>query len=140
MNKDTEFFWAGVRERRLLIQQCSACRRLRHPPGPACAHCHSLDWGVAEASGRGELYSYTVLHHPKAPGFDDPAVAIVVQLDEGVRLVSNLADAEPGALLIGEPLEVFFLDQDEGWTVPQFRRHQPGDNGARVYHIDPPEG
>ena len=73
-------------------------------------------------TGRGKLYSYTIAHHPKPPGFNEPAVAIVVELDEGVRLISNLDNSDGAPLRFGEPLEVFFLDQDEGWTIPQFRR------------------
>jgi uncharacterized OB-fold protein len=122
-NSDTQFFWDGTRAGRLLIQRCSDCQALRHPPGPACPHCHSLQWDTVEASGRGTLYSWTALHRPPALGFvDGPAVAVVVELAEGVRLISNIADAEIDTLRIGEPLEVFFLEQDEGWTAPQFRR------------------
>jgi len=124
VTKDTEFFWEGAKDHRLLIQRCTSCEELRHPPGPACPYCHSFDWEPTEVSGRGELYSYTIAHHPKPPGFDEPAVAVVVQLEEGVRLVSNLEDACAATLQIGEPLEVFFLDQDEGWSVPQFRRYR----------------
>lgn len=122
MNRDSAFFWEGAKDHRLLAQRCTSCGRLRHPPGPACPFCHSLDWEAAELSGRGELYSYTIVHHPMPPGFDEPAVAVVVDLAEGLRMVSNLEDAESAPLRIGEPLEVFFLDQDEDWTVPQFRR------------------
>ena len=73
-------------------------------------------------SGRGTLYSYMVLHHPLPAGFDQPAIVVVVELEEGVRLVSNIAGATAESLRIGEPLEVFFLPQAEGWTAPQFRR------------------
>jgi uncharacterized OB-fold protein len=117
---DTAFFWEGAQQHRLLIQRCTACRKLRHPPGPACPDCHSLDWESSEVSGRGRLHSYTIVHHPPPPGFTEPAVGIVVELEEGVRLISNLEGTTP--LRIGEPLEVTFLDQTEGWTVPQFRR------------------
>jgi uncharacterized OB-fold protein len=120
-NPDTRFFWDAAFERRLAVQRCCACRALRHPPGPACPECHSLDWEVSDVSGRGTLYSYTVLHHPPAPGFDGPAVIAVVDLEEGVRMVSNVVGADPATLTIGEPLEVCFEEQ-VGWTVPQFRR------------------
>ena len=122
VSPDTEFFWAGARRGELLAQRCSACARLRHPPGPSCPYCGSLDYGISQLSGRGVLYSYTVQHHPPAPGFDAPALIVVVELEEGIRLVSNLADADDEDVKIGEPLEVFFLDQEEGWTAPLFRR------------------
>lgn len=122
MSTDTVFFWEGAKRHKLLIQRCTSCGNLRHPPAPACPSCHSLDWDTIEASGRGRLHSYVVHHHPPMPGFDGPAVVVLVDLEEGTRLVSNIADVQPDQLCIGEPLEVFFLDQEEGWTVPQFRR------------------
>jgi uncharacterized OB-fold protein len=73
-------------------------------------------------SGQASLYSYMVLHHPLPPGFDEPALVVVAELAEGVRLVSNLVDPGEEELAIGEPLEVCFVAQEEGWTAPQFRR------------------
>lgn len=130
MNTDTQFFWDAAAAGRLVVQRCSACGLLRHPPGPACPFCHSLDWDVSEVSGRGTLYSYTVVHHPPAPGFDGPAIAVVVELDEGVRLISNVTGADPATLVIGEPLEVYFVPQEEGWAAPQFRRPIQGGRQA----------
>lgn len=123
---DSAFFWDAAAAGRLEIQRCAACGALRYPPGPACPHCHSLEWAPISASGQGSLFSYTVVRHPPMPGFNGPAVVAVVELEEGVRMVANIdVDADSaGALVIGEPLEVFFLPQDEGWTVPQFRRKE----------------
>jgi hypothetical protein len=80
---------------------------------------------VTELSGRGTLYSYTVVHHPLPPGFVEPAIVGVIELEKGIRFVSNIVDVEPESLKIGEPLEVYFLEQEEGWTAPQFRRPAP---------------
>lgn len=121
-NSDTQFFWEGARQGKLLVQECSRCKRLRHPPGPACQFCHSFDWEAKEVSGRGELYSYTFLHYPPAPGFDGPVLGVVVQLENGIRLVSNLVDDDVSNLQIGEPLEVVFVEQAEGYSLPLFRR------------------
>ena len=126
IGRDTQFFWDAAQKEELRIQCCSACGRLRHPPGPACPHCHSLEWETRLMSGRGTLYSYMVLHYPLPAGFDRPAIVAVVELEEGVRLVSNIAGATAESLRIGEPLEVFFLPQAEGWTAPQFRRVKRG--------------
>lgn len=122
MSPDTEFFWEGARQHKLLAQRCSSCHKLRHPASPGCPFCHSIDYEITELSGRGALYSYTVQHHPPAPGFDGPALVILVELDEGVRMISNLPGVDPQDVKIGEPVEVFFVDQEEGWTAPQFRR------------------
>ena len=54
-----------------------------------CPHCHSLAFEVMELSGRGTLYSYAILHHPKSPAFDYPVRAALVDLEEGIRVLSN---------------------------------------------------
>lgn len=125
MNQDTQFFWDAAAQGHLVAQQCTACGLLRHPPGPVCPACHGFDWTPQRLSGNGTLYSYTVIRNPPAPGFDGPAIVVAVDLDEGVRLVSNIGDVDPADLQIGERLEVCFLTQDEGWTAPQFRRPAP---------------
>jgi uncharacterized OB-fold protein len=122
ITQDTAFFWDAAAAGRLEIQRCVECSALRYPPGPACPTCHSLTWEAVQVSGKGSLFSYTVVHHPPVPGFGGPAVVGAVELDEGVRLVANLDVDSADDLRIGEPLEVFFLDQEEGWSLPQFRR------------------
>jgi uncharacterized OB-fold protein len=76
-------------------------------------------WAVS--SGRGRLYSYTVVHHPQVPAFDYPLVVGLVELDEGVRIVSNIVDCTRDQIEIGMPLEVTWLDSDEDITLPVFR-------------------
>jgi succinate dehydrogenase/fumarate reductase flavoprotein subunit/uncharacterized OB-fold protein len=116
-SSDTAFFWEALDEGRLTAQRCSSCSALRHPPGPACPRCHSLAWEVAELSGRGTVYSFIVQHHPLPPGFTQPAVVGLIELEEGLRMVSNIL-AAPEAITIGDPVEVVFVEQDEGWTTP----------------------
>ena len=118
---DRVVFWDAVAEQRLVAQRCGECGRLRHPPRPMCPHCHSLSIEVVELSGRGTLYSYSVLHHPQHPAFDYPVLAALVDLEEGVRMVSNLAGIEPNDIRIGMPLEVEFQEQDGGTYLPRFR-------------------
>jgi uncharacterized OB-fold protein len=127
---DSAFFWDAAAAGRLEIQRCTDCAALRFPPGPACPHCHSLGWDAVSACGQGRLFSYTVVRHPPMPGFDGPAVVAVVELEEGVRMATNIdIDADSADhLVIGEPLEVFFLPQEEGWSVPQFRRKEASTN------------
>jgi uncharacterized OB-fold protein len=123
VSADTEFFWAGAAKGELLCQRCSACGALRYPPGPACPDCGGLDWTAVPLSGRGRIFSYVVQHHPLPPGFTEPAVIVLVELAEGVRMVGNLASHDEPA--IGAEVEAFFLPQEEGWTVPQFRQAPP---------------
>ena len=117
---DTEFFWSGCNEHRLYIQRCASCGMLRHPPGPSCPACHSFDSDHVEATGRGTVYSYAVHHYPPVQGFSGPAVIGLIELDEGVRIVSNIVGRDPADLTVGDCVEVFFLDQAEGWSLPQF--------------------
>jgi len=118
---DSEYFWNGLIEHRLLIQRCTGCQTLRHPPGPMCPQCQSLEWDTVDSAGSGSLYSWTVVHPPYAPGFFQPSIVGLVALDEGVRMVANVIGTPPDALNVGAQVSVFFADQAEDWTVPQFR-------------------
>ena len=80
----------------LLIQHCTSCGTLRHPPLPACGTCGSLEWDAVEASGRGTLYSYVVVHYPQVAAFEYPLPIGLVELEEGTRVVANLGGVEPG--------------------------------------------
>lgn len=86
-----------------------------------CPHCHSLAIEVVELSGRGTLYSYAILHHPQHPAFEYPVLAALVDLEEGVRIVSNLTRIDPGDIRIGMRLEVEFEPTAGAGQVPVFR-------------------
>jgi len=118
---DNAVFWDATLDGRLVAQGCAECGRLRHPPRPMCPHCHSLEVDVVDLSGRGSLYSYALLHHPRHPAFEYPVIAALVDLDEGVRLVSNLVDVAPDDIRIGMPLEVAFVPTADAAVVPVFR-------------------
>ena len=120
MTDDSAVFWDAAAEHRLVAQRCVGCGSLRHPPRPMCPHCHSLEFEAAELSGRGTLYSYAVLHHPQHPAFEYPVLAALVDLDEGIRLLSNLVDVERD-IEIGMRLRVEFVPATEGKALPVFR-------------------
>jgi uncharacterized protein len=109
-----------------VAQRCADCHHLRHPPRPMCPRCHSLRLEVVPLSGRGTLYSYAILHHPPHPAFDYPVLAALVDLEEGVRMVSNLTGVAPEEVHIGMPLEVWFEATADGGQVPTFRRAPDG--------------
>ena len=98
MSPDTAFFWEGVAAHRLLIQRCLQCGELRHPPRPMCPRCNALDWDSVESTGRGTVYSFVLPRHPRYPGFDDPHIVVLVELDEGVRMLGYLVD-DAGSML-----------------------------------------
>jgi hypothetical protein len=85
-----------------------------------CPNCHSLDIEVVELSGKGVLYSYALLHHPQHPAFTYPVMAALVELEEGVRLVSDLVEIDPKEVRIGMPLEVLYTPTASGALIPVF--------------------
>jgi uncharacterized protein len=122
INRDTQFFYDGLREHKLLIQRCSECKTLRVPPRPMCGGCQSLDWDTVESSGHGTVYSYVMPQYPPLPFFEYPYIVVLVELDEGVRMVSNLRDIDPNDVKVGMPVEVFFESfNDDDLVLHQFR-------------------
>ena len=120
ITRDNAFFFEGTRQGKLLIQRCASCGMLRHRPGPACASCRSFEWDTVEASGRGTVYSYVVVHHPQVPAFDYPLPIALVELEEGTRLVADLI-ADPAAVRIGMPVVLELVAVDADLTLPMFR-------------------
>ena len=122
ISDDTRFFWDGARAGKLLIQRCKGCGELRHPPGPVCPSCHSFEWDTVEASGRGTVYSFVVMHYPEVPPFDHPNPIVLVELEEGTRLISQIVGIQPGEVRIGQAVQVEFNSFNDGELVlPQFR-------------------
>lgn len=121
VNRDNRFWFDAAREHRLVIQRCGSCGRLRHPPGPCCPACQSFDWDTVDASGRGRIHSFVVCHHPQIPSFDYPLVVALIELDEGVRLLANVAGIGPGEVEIGMPVVAEWVDHDPELALPAFR-------------------
>ncbi|MBP1687933.1 MAG: DNA-binding protein [Deltaproteobacteria bacterium] len=121
VNEDVAFFWEGVRRGELLIQRCTACGQLRHPPRPMCAACQSVEWETLKSTGRGTIKSFVVVHYPEFPGFTCPYAVATVALDEGTCLVAGMVGVEPGAVSIGMKVQVEFVAVEEDLTLPQFR-------------------
>jgi uncharacterized OB-fold protein len=118
---DSEPYWAAATRDELVIQRCAACGRMHHPPRPMCPTCQSVDHVWVPVAGTGTIYSYALLHHPQHPAFSYPVIAVLVELDEGVRIVSNLVDADPADVAIGMPVEVTFAPTARDGAVPVFR-------------------
>jgi len=116
-------WWQAASEHRLVVQRCTSCEHTRLPPAPICPECRSADSAWKEVSGRGEVYTYTVVHRPIAAGQQLPYVIAVIALEEagGVRVISNLVDVEPDQLEIGMPVEVVWEDMSADLAIPRFR-------------------
>ncbi len=144
-NADQAWHWEGLRDRELRIQRFPS-GRLVHPPqvtdpatgepagGPETAGHH--DWVVA--SGDATLHSWTVTRHPPHPAFPQPNVVGLVELAEGVRLVTNVVGVPPERLAVGMPLVLDFHETHEDVTLHRFRpvvpprhdRRRPADEVA----------
>jgi uncharacterized OB-fold protein len=99
-------FYAWCARGDLRLQRCSDCGAWRHPPRHRCAACGSLASSWESVSGRGRVFSWTVTHQPLDPAFEPPYAVVVVELEEGPRLVGNLRGIEPGELALDLAVEV----------------------------------
>jgi uncharacterized OB-fold protein len=118
----TEPYWAGARRGELLIQRCSQCSHVWHPPLPRCPKCHSALVSWDPVSGRGRVYTYTVAYHATHVAMKDrvPYIVALIQLDEGPRVLTNLVHCTEEQVKVDMPVRVLFEPlTDEVW-LPQF--------------------
>jgi len=115
--RDEDFFWEAVDRGELVAQRCQGCGKLRHPPLPSCSECGSEAWEVQRLSGRGRVHTWIVSRHPTQPD-PSPRVVVLVDLEEGLRLVSNLIDAENARTGAAVALEITNVN---GRQLPLFR-------------------
>ena len=120
----TKEFWEGCKRHELLIQRCKDCGTYHHYPRSMCPDCGSWNAEWAKVSGRGKVYTYIVAVQPFHPAFsgDVPYAVAIVELEEGVRMVSNIMDCGPDDIYIGMPVEVVYDDVAEEVTLPKFKK------------------
>jgi uncharacterized protein len=122
VNRDNAYFWEGVQVGELRLQRCLGCQRLRHPPRPMCDACRVTAWDHVVAAGTGRIHSFVVHHHPPLPGVTLPHPVLLVDLDEGVRIIAEATEGtDPAQLEIGAAVVLEFKDVDQDLTVPAFR-------------------
>ncbi|HIL00467.1 MAG TPA: nucleic acid-binding protein [Myxococcales bacterium] len=120
-SRDSAFFWEGLNRDVLLGQRCSNCQKFRHPPRPMCPRCQSLDWQTIELSCRGTLHAVVRPVHPPLPTFGPDCLVALIDLPEGIRLLSNLCEIDLYDAQIGMEVEVFFVETESGDKIHQFR-------------------
>lgn len=121
-DSDSRPYWEGLAQGELRIQRCNACAKAVFYPRALCPHCYAdqLSWIVA--SGKGTIYSYTVAHQAFGPfAADVPFVVALIELEEGVRMMSRLLDAPRERVTIGAAVRVTFEKVEEDLTLPYFR-------------------
>lgn len=119
-------FYSFCKNRELKFQRCRTCGTWRHVPREMCAACGSFEWEWAKSSGRGTVFTWCVVERALHPGWaaSQPYAVVVVEMEEGVRLVTQVVDCPPAELAFDMPVEVVFDDATEDITLPHFRRRQ----------------
>jgi uncharacterized OB-fold protein len=106
-----------------VVQRCGTCGALRFPAREVCSRCLSREVSWVPVSGRGTVWSFVVMHQAAHPWFAArvPYAVVQVELEEGVRMISNLLDVPPAEMRIGMPVEVVFDPVADGVVLPRFR-------------------
>lgn len=119
----TKPFWEAAKRHELLIPRCKICSKYFWYPREECPYCLRQGWDWHVATGKGRLYTYTVVRQPQNPAFNEdvPYIYAIVQLDEGVRMISNVVGCPVEELKVDMPLEVVFEDVTPDWTLFKFK-------------------
>ncbi len=123
---DNQGFWEAVKQHKLVFQKCKDCGLLVHRPRPMCPRCNSMEREWSPSTGKGVVYSWVNFVYANAayPGIKVPYTVVVVEMAEGVRMISNLYDVKPEEVYVGMPVEVVFDDIADDLTLPKFRRRE----------------
>lgn len=114
-NAETQPFWDAAKQGRLMVRTCTACGKAHWYPRAICPHCFSDRTEWREASGSGEIYSWSVMR--RAP---EPYAIAYVRLAEGTTMMSNIVQCDFDALKIGQKVKLVFIPSEEGTPVPMF--------------------
>ena len=117
----TEPWWDATKEDRLLVQRCTSCSHYQHYPRSVCTKCASTNLEYVSSEGRGEIYSYTVVHRSPIPAFEPPYVVALIRLAEGPVLLSNIVGIEPDEVRCDMPVEVTWEPLPDGRKLPTFQ-------------------
>lgn len=127
MNELTAGFWDAARRHELVVQRCDACETLRHYPQYLCPHCRSDAWSWTPVEGCGVVYSFTITHRAFGAAWVErvPYAVATIELDSGIRMVSDLPAEDLDDVAIGARVEVYFDDGSDEITRPRFRLVRP---------------
>lgn len=120
---DMREFFDGARAGRLMVQKCDSCGQLRFPAHELCSKCNSTASRWVQVCGRGEVFSFNIMHQLYHPGFasEVPYAVVMVELEEGCKFVSNLLGVKPHEIKCGMPVEVTFEKLNDEVSMPKFR-------------------
>lgn len=121
ITRDSAFFWEAAKDEQLVGQRCGDCGALRAPPRPMCPHCNSLASETQRLSGRGSVHTWVIPRYPPIPGFEGTHIVAIIELEEGLRMISNVCGIDYDDIFADMPVEVFFEDTQDGYKIPLFR-------------------
>jgi uncharacterized protein len=124
---ETRPFWDAAKAGQLMIAKCGGCGKVHYYPRPMCPHCWSENVALTPASGKGTLYTWSTVFMNDLPPFKEmlPYVAAQVDLEEGVRVTTNIIDCDPNDLAIGMTVSLAFRDLNDEISVAVFRPSEP---------------
>ena len=120
---ETKPYWDSCRQGKLLLQKCDRCKEYQFYPRGICADCWSTDIRWVQSSGKGKVWTFTVIYQNGTPGFAEeiPYVLALVELEEGVKMFTNIVECDPEEVKIGMPVEVTFVRATNQVTIPYFK-------------------
>ena len=116
INIESQPYWDAAAEQRLMLKRCRSCNDVHYYPRSICPICFSPDTEWLQASGKGTIYSFSVMRRAPVPY----AIAYVT-LEEGITMMTNIVECDFDQLSIGQPVEVTFRDTEGGASLPVFR-------------------
>ena len=119
----TKPFWEAAKRHELMMQRCKKCAEWIFYPREQCPNCFSQDMEFQKVSGRGRVYAYTTVYQPAHPAFNDeaPYVFAIVQLDEGVRVATNIVGIPHEQVKVDMAVEAAYEDVTPEWTLVKFK-------------------
>jgi uncharacterized OB-fold protein len=115
-------FWDSLKARNVTVQRCDSCGKFRHVPKEICTQCFSTGFSWAPISGRGVVYTYTIVRRAPTPAYqeDAPYAIVHVTMDEGFRMIGTMTGIDPESVAIDAPVRVVYSDLTPEWTILQF--------------------
>lgn len=123
IDEESRPWWEAVQRHELYVQKCRNCGDLRYHPRALCTNCMSSRTEWVRCKGTGKIYTFTVTNQNQAAGFRDslPYVMAWVEVDEGLKMLTNIVDCAPEQVKIGMPVEAVFDDVTPEVTLVKFR-------------------
>jgi len=110
-------FWESLKEHAVKVQKCSGCGTFRYVPKEICSACYSTEWTWEPISGKGTVYTFTVVRRAPTPAYEAPYVIAHAEMEEGFRMAARLDGVDPENVRIGQPVTIGYEQLSPEWTI-----------------------